>query len=141
MSGSKQLGLTDLVTHALRPGGTPGAIRTRNLEIRSLSLYPLSYGGAIHPFVSDSSACGIAQRMGTGCNVARAAPMPYVYSVIPDGLSECQHTCWVVYLHHVNGFCVNAVGAHSRDDSSGDVVPSVAAVTLQAVFGADVVGE
>ena len=26
--------------------GTPGAIRTRNLEIRSLSLYPLSYGGA-----------------------------------------------------------------------------------------------
>ena len=29
------------------PSGTPGAIRTRNLEIRSLSLYPLSYGGAI----------------------------------------------------------------------------------------------
>ena len=34
-------------------GGTPGAIRTRNLEIRSLSLYPLSYGGArTHEFDS-----------------------------------------------------------------------------------------
>lgn len=56
----------------------------------------------MHPFVSDSSACGIAQRTGTGCNVAPAAPImhgcrlptasfPMVYRNVSMrvGLSTC----------------------------------------------------
>ena len=113
--------------------GTPGAIRTRNLEIRSLSLYPLSYGGAILPVYCDSSACFGGVSVAGSPRCGRDSTLGFDAECSDWrllGLSECEHSCWVVYLHHVYCFCIYAVCAHSGDDSCCDVVPTVSAVTL-----------